>query len=345
MKKKIIYIFLLVVLFSCKENENMGPRGPMGKAMQVTAYIVTEQNLSNSISTVGSLLSNEEVEILSAINGNVQSINFQEGKPVAKGQLLVQIDSREWKSQLKSSEIKLQNLKKEYQRKKEIQKLNGISLEELERTETQIAAEEATIEQLKVKLDYAEIRAPFSGFVGLREISPGAYLLQGQKITKIVNNNPIKIEFSVPAEFANQLPINSKISVFSKSTFDTLQSTIYAKEPSIDQSTRNIKIRALANNSQNKYLPGDFVEVLINLQELKSILLVPISALVPKINEQTVYVVKDGLATEKTITTGFRNDKYAQILSGLNIGDTVMVTGLVNIRNNTPVVVKQLINK
>jgi membrane fusion protein (multidrug efflux system) len=92
-------------------------------------------------------------------------------------------------------------------------------------------------------------------------------------------------------------------------------------------------------------LPGDFVEVLINLQELKSVLLVPISSLVPKINEQTVYVVKNGLATEKTITTGFRNDKYAQILSGLNIGDTVMVTGLVNIRNNTPVVVKQLINK
>lgn len=343
MKYKIVYLYLLFLFLGCKENENSGPRGPMGKAMQVNAFIVSEQSISNSISTVGSLLPNEEVEIMSALNGNVQSINFQEGKAVAKGQLLVQIDSREWKSQLKSSEIKLQNLKKEYQRKKEIQKLNGISLEELEKTETQIAAEEATIEQLKVKIDYAEIRAPFSGFVGLRQISPGAYVLQGQKIVKIVSNNPIKIEFSVPAEFANQLALNSKINVVSKSTFDTIQSTIYAKDPSMDQSTRNVKVRALANNSQNKYLPGDFVEVLINLQELKSILLVPISALVPKINEQTVYVVKDGMAIETTVVTGFRNDKYAQILSGLNIGDTVMVTGLVNIRNNTPVEVKQLI--
>jgi membrane fusion protein (multidrug efflux system) len=344
MKNNLIILLLFSwLIISCDKNDEKRPKGPLGKEMQVDAYLVQKSDLSNSIATVGTFISNEEVDIKSAISGNVISINFQEGKSVSKGQLLVQIDSREWKSLLKSSEIKLQNLKKEYQRKKEVQKLNGISLEELEKTETQIAIEESNIEQLKVKIDYSEIRAPFAGIIGLREISPGAYVQQGQIIAKLVSNNPIKIEFSVPADFANQLPVNTKLTVISKSTFDTLQATIYAKEPAIDQSTRNLKVRALANNSSGKYIPGDFVEILLNLQEIKSVILLPISAIVPKLNEQTVYLVKDGMAVETIVTTGIRNDKYVQILSGIAEGDLVMVTGLVNIRNNSPVKVKQTI--
>ncbi len=294
MKNISLFIILTLFLLSCSGNSEKKQQKPTVKQIPVTGFIISQSDLSNSISVVGTLIANEEIVIKSPLNGNISKINFQEGKPVSKGQLIVQIDSRDWKSQLKSTEIQLQNLKKDYNRKKEIFKLNGISLEEVEKTESDIASLEATVEQLKVKIDYADIRAPFSGIAGLREVSPGSYLLLGDKITKLVNSNPIKIEFSVPMEYANSLILNSKINVFLRSTNDTIQATIYAKEPSIDQSTRNIRIRAQASNPKGMYLPGDFVEVQIPLKALKSIILVPNRAIVPKLNEQTVFVVREG---------------------------------------------------
>lgn len=332
------------MFYSCNSEVKSEKKHLRNQAVKVNAYVVTQTDYTNILSSVGTLVSNEEIDILSPINGKVLKINFQEGKSVSKGQLLVQLDSRSYESQLHSSEINLANLKKEYSRQKEIFKLNGISQEELEKTESSISQTESTIEQLKVSIDYCEIRAPFSGFVGLRNISPGSYLLQGQKITNLVNKNPIKIEFAIPSEFAGQIEVNSSVQIVSKSSEDTLEAKVFAIEPSIDVNTRNITVKAMANNPKGKYLPGDFVQVFVKLAKMHSVIFVPAESIVPKINEQTVFIVKNGIAKETTITTGLRDDSKIQVTSGLNVGDTVMTTGLVNIIDKAKVKIAQLIN-
>ncbi|OGU59150.1 MAG: hypothetical protein A2X64_07095 [Ignavibacteria bacterium GWF2_33_9] len=345
MHKQSLFLVLLTLLISCSSKEQNPSRKNAEKTITVDCFVVSKEDFSNYINTVGTLKANEEVELKSPVNGIVQKINFIEGKNISKGQLLIQIDTRDLQSKMNFSVIKVNNLKKEYERKKELYKIKGISLEELEKSETDIANETALIEQYKVQIDYSDIKAPFSGKIGLREISPGAYLLVGDRITKLVNLNPIKVEFSLPAEFVNEISVNSNVQVISKSLDDTVLARIYAIDPSIDISTRNIRLKAEVNNSKGKFIPGDFVEIKINLSKNKSSLFVPAQAIVPNISEQTVFVVKNGIARETVVQIGKRDKKNVQILSGLDLNDTILVTGLVNIRNNTPVNINQIINK
>lgn len=245
---------------------------------------------------------------------------------------------------MKAAEIALETAKKDLSRKKEIKKLNGVSTEDIEQAVNSVAQIEAQIEQLKIQIDYTDIKAPFAGKLGLKNISPGAYLLVGQTITNLVNNNPIKIDFEIPAEYAQMLSIGESIKVLRKSSNDSLTAKIIAFDANANESTRSIKVRALAENPNGKYLPGDYAEVVLNFQNLKNSIVVPTEAVVPSLNNQLVYVIHNGIAYERNVLLGLRNDKFVQITSGLQAGDTIMVTGLVNIRNNTPVKVIKLQN-
>jgi membrane fusion protein (multidrug efflux system) len=340
----LVLTIFISLLFSCESrNENVKNKGNK-KILQVVGYVVDMKSFSNELSTPGTFQANDMITITSPIAGYVSNVLFKDGQVVKKGQLILQIDSRELKNKLKAAEIALETAKKDLSRKKEIKKLNGVSTEDIEQAENSVAQLEAQIEQLKIQIDYTDIKAPFAGKLGLKNISPGAYLLVGQTITNLVSNNPIKIDFEIPAEYAQMLSIGESIKVLRKSSNDSLTAKIIAFDANADESTRSIKVRALAENPNGKYLPGDYADVVLNFQNLKNSIVVPTEAVVPSLNNQLVYVVHNGIAYERNVLLGLRNDKYVQILSGLQVGDTIMVTGLVNIRNNTPVKVVKLQN-
>jgi len=341
--KFILLIFSIsVFVVSCGKKDNAEKKQKMINSVDV--YIVQSGDLKNDIFVTGNLLADEQVDIKAQEAGNIVSINFQEGKPVVKGQLLVKIDDRDWKAQLQAANVNLETLNKDLTRKKELLKINGVSVQDVENAENNIANVKSQIEQLKVKIDYSEIRAPFSGVVGLRNFSPGAYLSVGQTITTLVKSNPIKIDFQVPSNYAHSLKVGQTIQMVTRSNKDTINAKIYAYDPLISETSRTIKVRAVANNPNNKYLPGDFADVLLTLADIKDAILIPSEAVVPQVDKQTIFIVKNGKSVSVPVQIGIRTNRMVEVISGANVGDTLIMTGLVTMRSGIPLKINKVLN-
>jgi membrane fusion protein (multidrug efflux system) len=180
--------------------------------------------------------------------------------------------------------------------------------------------------------------APFSGTIGLRQVSRGAYVTPGDPIARLVETDPVKIEFSVPETYASQIRKDQDLIFSLAGTDKTIDATIYAFDPMIDPGTRSLKVRAKADNKDNLLIPGSFVSLQLSLEDIGDALLVPNVAVVPDIEGQKVYLIKNGKATQRTVRTGLQKGNEIQLVQGVEPGDTVITTGLLSIREGAPVV-------
>lgn len=347
MKKKILtgvvivgILFLLALpklhLFRSKDEP-----GPVTNSAQsrlpVEAVVLKPERLDNKLVITGSVLPNESLEIKSEISGKISRIYFKEGKRVKKGDLLVEINDDELEAQLtKERHNKKLNEDNEFRQRKLLEK-DAISQEEYDNALNRLNVTNADIKLLEAQWAKTKIRAPFDGTIGLRFVSEGAFINSSTVIATLYNLSPAKIEFAVPGRYSTQVQPGKKILFTIENDARVLQGDVYAIEPQIDANTRTLKVRALADNTGNLLLPGQFVRVELILQTIDNAILVPSEAVVPELNGHKVYLAKAGKASETRVEIGLRTDRSVEIVSGLNSGDTLITTGMLQMRNGLDV--------
>ncbi len=342
-KKYWLFLVISSFLLSCdneKETSTEGAKAPL----MVEGYLVETSTFDNKFVTTANLMANEQVEVKAPISGQVLNINFKEGSTIRKGQSIVRLDDRSWKAQLMGLEAELEKSSKDYDRKKNLVNAGGSSEKDVQEAFATIERLKSEIRQLEINIDLANVRAPFSGTVGMRDFSLGAYLSQGDVITILTETEKLKVDFSLPSQYKNNLKIGKNITVVVEE--DTLSAEIYAISPLINTDSRTIGARAFLNQENERtILPGTYAEVIVSIDSADDALLVPTQAIVPEINDQTVYLFKNGTGERKVVKTGNRNADMVHIVSGLSPGDTVITTGLLQIKQGMNLTLQNLQNK
>ncbi len=319
---------------SADENaEEGGARPPM--AVQV--HVLAPSVLDNAIVTTGTLMANEEVDIVSELAGRVTTIGFDEGGTVRAGQVLLKINDDELQAQLRKAEANLKLAKDDSDRKEQLLAVSGISQEQFDAAHAQLTGLQAEAEELRARIAKSTIRAPFNGKVGLRSVSEGGFVGTNTMIAKLQQINPIKVEFAVPERYGRMMKNGTAITFSLEGDTATYVGKVYAVDPSVDATTRTVKVRARSDNKDGHLLPGSFAKVDVRLDRISDALVVPAEALIPDIQGQKVLVIKDGKATSQRVMTGIRSANTVQLTSGAQVGDSVLITGLLAVREGMPV--------
>jgi membrane fusion protein (multidrug efflux system) len=335
----MLVLLSLIAIVSCgegdkRERENSRP-------VLAEGYLVQPEYHSVSIRATGDLLANEDVEIKAPVAGNVRKIYFREGQRVNSGALLVDIDNRSWVAQKKGLEARLVSAEGELRRKRKLLENKLISEEEVEQSVADAGSLKAQVEGLDVMIDLAAVRAPFSGRLGMRNFSPGAYLSQGSVMMRLVQTDKVKVNFTIPAKYAAQTGSGQKVKVISSSG-DTASAEVYAVDARISQSSRSLQIRAIMNKEHPSFIPGDFVQVLLEVERKSAALLIPAECIVPELKKQSVFVIREGRAVRREVETGSRTEDRVEILKGLSPGDTVLTTGLMEVKDGDRIELQKL---
>ncbi|KHJ37586.1 toluene efflux pump periplasmic linker protein TtgA [Pedobacter glucosidilyticus] len=348
--KYIIYVLIIGLLGYMiynrlsKSSETKGPKGGAtgtpaggGAPIGVSGIIVKPTQFSNVVSVSGTIEANEQVQIRSEISGLIRSINFTEGSTVNKGALLIKIDDRELQAQLAQALTREKLASETESRSKKLLQSEAISQEEYDNALAELRSLQAQSQLVRAQLSKTEIRAPFSGKIGLRSISNGAYITPTTAIVNLVNTNPVKITFSVPEKYAKRVNEGSSISFTVAGSRETYSAKVYAIEPAVDIATRTLILRARADNPNGTLLPGTFANVNLPLENIKDAILVPTEAVVPILNGKQVFIAENGKAKAVKIESDVRTDKEVLVSAGLKAGDTVLTSGVMALKPDAPV--------
>jgi membrane fusion protein (multidrug efflux system) len=350
--KYIVYtilVILLAVFVAYRMNKNKAQkagagagRGPGGPASTLTVNgIVTKaESFSNSLSIAGTIEANEQVDIRSEVSGLVTDILFNEGSTVSKGKVLLKINDLELQAQLSQALTKQKLAQETEYRAGKLLEKEAISKEEYDVALSELRSLQSQTQLIRAQLAKTLIRAPFSGKIGLRTISAGEYITPSSNIARLVSTNPVKILFSIPEKYAGTIKLDTKISFTVAGSKNTYTGTVYAIEPGIDMSTRTLQLKARASNSNGDLLPGSFAKIDLPLSNINDAILIPTESIIPVLQGKKVYISSNGKAKEVKVETGARTEKSVLILSGLSIGDTVLTTGIMSLKDALPVKVK-----
>jgi membrane fusion protein (multidrug efflux system) len=348
MKINQLFISLTLVLLSvflflgCSNEKKEGKMMP-GKGMnapQLVKYIVLKDtSISETIQITGTVQADEEIDLRAEMSGKVIKILFTEGTKVQQGDLLIKINDDELKAQKDRAEARLKLATEQEYRQRTLLKKEAISQQEYDLVFTELQSMKAELALLKAQLAKTEIRAPFNGSIGLRMISNGDYITPNTNIAKLVKDDKVKITFSIPEKYASFINKNAEIVFNVDANSKNYKAKVYALDPSIDENTRTLNIRAMADND-GTLKSGSFCKVSLTLNEIKNTILVPNETLIPILKGKKVYLSKNKQAAEVIVKTGIRTDQYVQITDGLKAGDTLITSGIMSIKNGSPLNIK-----
>ncbi len=320
-----------------------GMRGQGAQKTLASGYVLVPTRMFELITSTGSLLPDEEVELSFETSGKIVAIHFSEGKRVSKGQLLAKINDRPLQAQL----LKLQAQKKLTQekefRQRQLLDRDAISRESYDQVATELQAIEADILLIEARIAETELRAPFNGVVGLRKVSEGAYATPQTKIVQLVKISPLKIEFSVSEKYAGQITVGYPISFTVDGISQTFSASVYAIEPKVNVDTRMIAVRAMYPNRNEELKPGRFVSIIAQLSEIPEAISIPTEAVIPEMDGERVFVYKNGKAEQRRISLGLRTESHVQVREGLQFGDTLLTSAILQLREGLPVQLDTLV--
>lgn len=347
MKKKYLYIAIAIVAvavvsYRLTRNEKPKVAAPaQGRGiMEVNAIVVAPREFSNVITLSGSIEPNEQVQIRSEVSGIVRTLSFREGTAVQKGQILLRIDDSELQAQLIQAQSSEKLAEDNEKRARLLLEKEAISQQEYDVAHADYESAKAQTVLIRAQIAKTTVQAPFSGKIGLRSISEGEYLTPATVVANLLSINPVKILFSVPEKYSNQIQVGQGLT-FSISGSDTkYHAEIYAIEPGVDAATRTISIRAIAENPGEQLFPGSFARIELPLNRLENAVLVPTEAVIPVQNGRQVFLLKDGKATATPVDAENRTRTDVLITNGVNIGDTVLISGIMSVTDGMPVTVQ-----
>ncbi|UCD68970.1 MAG: efflux RND transporter periplasmic adaptor subunit [Betaproteobacteria bacterium] len=314
------------------------PPKPMG--LPVKAETVRVGAVIDEVTAVGSLLAEESVIIRPEIDGRIASLNFREGQSVKRGQRLLSLDSSEYEAQLAAVKAELRTEQQRHQRAKELHEQKFITKEALDVQAGAVDRLEARVKEAQVRVDKTVMRAPFSGIVGLREVSPGAYVKAGDDIVILENLDSIKVDFRIPevylAKVGREQLVTLRLDAFPDEEFE---GRVYAVHPVVDEETRTVLLRARVENRGFRLKPGMFARVALTMSTRPNAITVPEQALWPQGRDNFVYKVVDGKAMLTKVELGNRRPGEVEIKQGLVPGDVVVTEGQIKLRDGAPVMV------
>jgi membrane fusion protein (multidrug efflux system) len=307
------------------------PGAARDRLLQVRWHLVQPGMRGDRIATVGTILSNEEVEIRSEVPGKVEQIFFREGTHVRKGDPLLSINDAELQAQFLRAQANRVLAEQQKDRLRQLYEKNLASQAEYDNAVANWDMIRAEAQLIKAQLDKTKIRAPFSGRIGLRNVSEGSYLTPAALITTLQDNSSVKIDFSVPEKYAGSITPGDKMGFGVQGTTGTFAGTVYAVQPKIDQGTRTLRVRARAPNGSGALVPGALATVDISLKEQEA-LMIPSYALIPDLKGHRVFVYRGGVAEPRPVTIGSRTEESVQVMDGLQSGDTVITSAILQLR-------------
>lgn len=307
------------------------------KALNVNARIIKPQLLKDEIQISGSLLPDEEVNLSFETSGKIVEINFKEGSFVKKGQLLAKVNDRPLQAQLQRLNAQLKLAEDRVFRQNALLERDAVSKEAYEQVKTDLATLNADIELVKANILQTELCAPFDGVIGLRQVSIGTYASPSTIVAKLTKISPLKVEFSVPERYANDVKIGAGLEFSLEGKLSTFHAAVYARESKIDPVTHTLTVRALYPNTNGSVLPGRYASIRLNKEEVKDAIAVPSEAIIPEMGKDKIFLYKSGKAEPMEITTGIRTEAEVQVLRGLSIGDTIITSGTLQLRTGLPV--------
>ena len=309
-------------------------------AVPVEASKVVAAPLSEQVTAIGTLLSDEAVTISSEIAGRLKEIHFEEGQPVEKGALLFSLDNSVYRAQLDDASAKLKLAAQTNKRTSTLFSNKYATAQSADEAASNLAVNTAAVELARVQLDKTRITAPFAGIVGLRHVSAGEYITAGQALVNLEAIDPVKADFRVPEKFLPAIRVGQtikiKVDAFPE---DSFEGRVYAIDPRLDVAGRSLLVRAMVPNRDQRLRPGLFARVTVLLQLKEDALSVPEQAIVPQGESQFVFKIVDGKAKLTKVKIGTRREGRVEIVEGLTAGDQVVTAGQLKIRDGSPVTI------
>ena len=329
-------------LFGSGNEKTPGTPGRMpGGARQqlsVTATVLETQTLRSDLYIArGILLPDEEVDLTFETSGKITDIYFTEGATVQKGQLLAKINDAPLQAELKKLKAQMPLAEDRVYRQKTLLEKDAISQETYQSVNTELEKLKADLELIESRIEQTELRAPFSGMIGLRQVSVGAYASPTVEISKLTKISPLKLEFSMNENQVAQIKPGTEIKFTVANDLNVYSAELYAVESQLDPKTLTLKGRARYANTDGKLKPGLSGNIEALLSEIPNAIVIPSISSITEMGRDIAYIYKNGVAQEVEITKGYRTASHVQILSGLSAGDTLLTTGVMQLRNGLPV--------
>lgn len=304
----------------------------------VEAAKVVAAPLSEQVTAVGSLLSDESVTVSTEIPGRLEEVHFAEGQPVEKGAPLFSLEDSVYRAQLADAEAKLKLAEQNSERTNQLFDKKYASAQSADVAASNLAVSKAAVELARVQLEKMRIVAPFAGIVGLRHVSVGEYLTAGQALVNLEAIDPVKADFRVPEKFLPAIRTGQGISIrLDAFPGETFKGEVYAIDPRIDVSGRSLLVRAKVPNPDRRLRPGLFARVTVLLQLKQDALTIPEQAIVPQGDSQFVFKIVDGKVTLTEVKIGMRRSGRVEILDGLAVNDDVVTAGQLKLRDGAAV--------
>ncbi len=344
-------IILIIVLISCGEKEKKiaapqqnGAANRPAVAMQVDGFVVKPKSLSDNVEVPGSLIANESTEIHPEISGRVVQLNVGEGRQVSRGTLLAKLYDGDLQAQLKKLQVQLQIAKQNEDRSSQLLKIQGISQQDYDASLLNVNNINADIEIIRTSIIKTEIRAPFNGKVGLKNISIGAFVTPATIVATIQQTDVLKLDFAVPEKYTAQIKTGQLVSFTTEGSSKKYTAKIMATESGVTENTRSLMIRSVVQNKDAALAPGVFAKVIMNFDPDPNAIVIPTQAVLPQARGKKVIVYQGGIAKFVDVTTGIRDSSQVQIVTGLKAGDTIVTTGLLSIRPEGKIAINKIIN-
>jgi len=338
----LLLILIVIKIISNSKKEQTESTKPVAQAVQAECIIAKDTLINFTFKAVGNIRANESVEIVSELSLRLVSIHFEEGSHVKKGDVLFQLDDAELQANLKKVKAKLDLAVETEKRNESVLTSGGISKQVFDESASNRKVFEAEVESLNVLIGKTKIMAPFSGVIGIRNVSEGAYLASGKVLTTLEDISRLKIDFTISQTYANMIRKGERFNFSVDGNPASYTAVIEAINPSINQNSGNLRVLAIVENSDPALKAGVTVSITMVSKSTISAVYVPTQALIPTPGGYHIFVVENGKAGYRPVTTGIRSETMVEISKGVKPGDTVLVSGFMKVRPDSRVKISKV---
>lgn len=332
----IVIIAIIIFIIVKKLNNENGSNANRNRELSIKVFVVDTLTMWETITRNGILIAEEETDLAFETSGKIIELNIKEGQRVSKGYLIARLNDEVLQAQLAGYEAKLPLAEKKLQRQRILVDQDAASVESLEELETELNSLKASIQLVKAQIKQTYLYAPFDGVIGLRNVSIGSFVSTSTSIAKMTQNSPLKIEFSIPNKYLSAIQNAKEISFTTANVQTPQMATIYAYDSKVDD-INTLTVRAIYPNKDNLFMPGEFASVVIELNKQDGSLAVPNEAMTATTEGNTVFQYKNGKIHTQVVKTGIRTDSLLQITEGLKVGDTIALSGLLQLQDGMKV--------
>ena len=345
MRKIHLYVLastLLVV--ACKEKPKSVDKFNPNAPVSVDITIAETQKIEKQIEVNGTVLANDFVELHPEVNGRITFLQIPEGKLITAGTIIAKLNDADLQAQLAKANAQLELAVINEKRNKQLLAIKGMNQSDYDASLQQVKSLQADVAYTKSLIEKTIVKAPFTGQIGLRQVSVGAYINTTTTIATIQKLDQLKLDFTIPEVYATYVSVGKKVNIATASSNSTnLTGIITAIEPQIIAASRNLKVRT---SFKGKVLPGAYAKVYLGESNAKPSIMVPSNVIIPDSKSKQVVVVKNGQAKFVNVETGYRTQTAVEITKGLEVGDSVIVAGMLFVKDGSKLKIgKTLPNK